>query len=164
MNQTAGVASGAGTTKRVLVLLFGLNVLVLCSLLYSQFGRSLTPSGGVSFVLANDMLTPMLDVSMSYPGGSFALPRLDPKKSVGNPITLGSPFEATLSFKDDRGNTIQQAFMVKPLGELLIVIHVLPELEEAVVKTAEGKEDKIIRPAASKVKILTTYQGDNYNI
>ncbi len=164
MNQTADVASGRSTAKRMLVLLFALNVIILCSLLYSQFGRALTPSGGVSFVLANDTLTPMLEVSMSYPGGNFTLPRLDPKKSVGNPITLGSPFEATLSFKDEKGNTIKQVFMIKPLGELLIVIHVLPELEEAVVKAQDGTEEKIIRPAASKVKILTTYQGENYSI
>jgi len=148
----------------MLVLLLGLNVIILCALLYSQFGRALTPSGGVSFVLANDTLTPMLEVSMSYPGGSFALPRLDPRKSVGNPISLASPFEATLSFKDEHGNTTKQVFTIKPLGELLIVIHVLPELEEATIKSEEGKEEKIIRPAASKVKILTTYVGENYSI
>jgi hypothetical protein len=164
MNETDRGAASGGTSKRIVVLVLALNVILLLSLLYSQFGRSLTPSGGVSIVLANDMLTPMVDLSMSYPGGNFAIPRLDPGKSVGNPITVGTAFEATLSFRDDQGNLIKQAFTIKPLGELLIVIHVLPQLEEAVLKTAEGKEEKLLRSSATKVRILTTYQGENYNI
>lgn len=161
---TEGVAPETGKSKRLLGMIFILNLILLGSLLYVTFARSFLPGGGVSVVLANDMLSPMLDLSMSYPGDTFALPRLDARKSVGFPIPVSGPFDVTLTFKDEQGNTIKQSFAIKPVGEFLVVIHVLPEFEETTVKSAEGKEEKLFKPSTTKVRVLTTFQGENVNI
>jgi len=146
------------------MLIFALNLILLGSLLYATLGRAFTPSGGVSIVLVNDLPTAMKEMSFSYPGGTLDLPLLDINKSVGHPIPVTGQFDATLSYKDVDGNPIKQVISIKPLGELLIVIHVLPELEETVVKSPEGKEEKLYKASAAKVRIIKTYQGENFNI
>jgi hypothetical protein len=141
MEAADGVPARLCPINRISGLLLLLNVILLGWLLYTNFGRALTPSGGGSLILANDMPWPITELTLSYPGGSFTLPQLDARKSVGTPVPYPRQFEATLSFKGPGGVACKETFKIKPLDELLITIHIFPMLEESVIKSAEGLEE-----------------------
>jgi len=147
------------TKNQVALALIFLNLILLAALLYKTYGQSLTPSGGVAITLNNDTLTPMLNMSLQYPGGKLDLPRIDPNQGVGLPIRDVNEFDATLTFKDEAGHDYKETFHIKPLGEYLIRIYVLPVLEESVIKTADGKEEKVLKASTSRVRVLPSYQG-----
>lgn len=153
-----------GSNRRVIGLIVFLNVILLGWLLFASLGRRFMPSEGASLVVINDTFVPMIEMKLTYPGGEFAIPRLSPKQSVGNPARARGEFEATLSFRDEAGNSYRETVKIKPVGEFLILLHVLPVLDEATVTTAEQKEEKVLKASTSKVRILPSYRGENTNI
>lgn len=150
--------------NRATALLLVLNVILLCGLLFATFGRTLLPGGGVSLVIVNETLSPMSGFKLSYPGGNFEIPQLPSKKSVGNPVPVSGDFEAVLTFEDEAGAEQTLSLPIKPLGELLIVIHVFPELEEAMEMDETEAEPKAVRIVPGKYRIVTTYKGENASI
>lgn len=146
--------------SRSVLLLAVLNVILLGGLLYKTFAPTVTPSGGVMIILINNTFIPLIDLSLQGPGDQFKLARLDPGQSVGTSVKQGSEFECVLSFKDDEKHAYQEKFTVKPVGEFKVLIYVEPRLEELVAKTAEGREEKLLKASQSRVRIITTYQGD----
>jgi hypothetical protein len=159
MEAPDAVSARPHSVSRISRLLLLLNVILLGCLLYTNFGRALTPSGGVSLILANDLPWAITELKLSYPGGSFTLPQLESRKEVGTSVSQPRRFDATISFKGPGGVTCQETFPIKPLDELLIAVHILPILEESVIKSAESTEGKIFKPSPSHVRILTSYQG-----
>ena len=149
----------SGSKSRIHFFIFALNLILLVALLYKTYGRALTPSGGVSVAIFNDTLSPMIDLSVTYPGGKLNLARLGAGERVGQPIANVKEFDATLTFKDEEGHTFSETVHIKPLDELLILIDVLPVLDPSTVTTADGKEQKVLRASISKVRIITSYQG-----
>jgi len=145
--------------NRVAGILIFLNLILLGALLYKSYLQALTPSGGVSITLNNDTLGPMIAMSLQYPGGKLDIPRIEPQQGVGLPIRDVNEFDATLTFKDESGHDYKETFHIKPLGEYLIRIYVQPVLEESVIKTADGKEEKVLKASTSRVRILPSYQG-----
>jgi len=139
-------------------MLTGLNLILLGVLLYKTYGRQLTPSGGVAIALINNTPGPMLEMSLEYPGGKLALPNLGPTQQVGQPIPDVREFDATLSYKDEGGHAYKEKVHIKPHEELLILIFVEPVLERSTAKTAEGKDETVYKPVASKVRVTTAYQ------
>jgi hypothetical protein len=152
-------ASKAGSRSRLTGLILAFNVILLGVLLYKTYGRALTPSGGVSVSLANGTLSPMIDLSLQYPGGKLDLPRLNAGERVGHPIADVKEFDATLTFKDEDGQAFKETVRIRPLDEFLILIEVLPVLEPATVETAGGAEMKVVKASPSKVRIITAYQA-----
>jgi hypothetical protein len=150
--------------SRVLFLITLLNLILLGWLLYTTFGQSLTPSGGASIVLINDTQSPMVGVSLSYPGGTIDLARIEPKQRIGSPVHNPGECDATLTFKDEAGHAYKETFRITPVGELLINIYILPVWEETIIKTADGTEEKVFKPSPSRVRILPSYQGENLRI
>ena len=73
-------------------------------------------------------------------------------------------FDATLTFKDEAGHVFKETFPIKPVGELLINLYVMPVWEESAARTADGAEDKVFKPSPSRVRILPSYQGENLKI
>jgi len=106
----------------------------------------------------------MIDMSFSYPGGNLPVGRVEPKQSVGSPVQNPGEYDATLTFKDEAGHAYREKFHVKPIGELLINIYVLPVWEEAIVKAADGTEEKVFKRSPSRIRILPSYQGENVDI
>ncbi|WP_435008653.1 hypothetical protein P12x_005863 [Tundrisphaera lichenicola] len=154
----------AGPRSRIAVLLVVFNVILLGSLLYKTFGRALTPSGGVSVSLTNGLLTPMVDLRLEYPGGKLELPRINPGERVGHSIANVKGFDAILTFKDEAGHAFRETISVQPLDEFLILIEVLPVLEESTLTTADGAEVEVIKASTSKVRVITAYQAPvSYN-
>jgi len=155
---------GRASRNRIVVFITVLNLILLVGLLYKTFGQALTPSGGVAVTLANETFTPMIDMSLQYPGGKVDLPRIDPQQGVGLPIADVREFDATLTFKDKDNHEYKETFHIKPLGENLIRIYVQPVLEESLIKTADGKEETLLKASKSRVRILTSYQAPlSYN-
>lgn len=151
----------AQTKSRIAFFVIVLNLILLAVLLYRTFGRSLTPGGGISFALINATPAPMLDVTLQYPGGKLSIPRLNPSQQVGQPVAYGSEFEATLSYKDEENHPHQNKFIIRPLDELLVLIYVLPVMEETVIKAADGIDQKVYKISPSKSRVSTAYQGEN---
>ncbi len=162
-SQTVEPRSVAGP-NRATVLLTILNLLLLGGLLYATFGRTLSSGDGVSLVIVNETPSSMDDFKLSYPGGNFEIPQLPPGKSVGNPIPVAGEFEAVLSFKDASGVERTQSLPIKPLGELLIVIHVFPELGEPLESDEAGADGSVVRIVPGRYRIVTTYKGENASI
>lgn len=152
---------GAGNATRLLVFL---NILLLGWIAYTHLGREFLPGGGVSIVVVNDTMDPMEGMTLSYPGGRISVPRLDAGRSVGSPIPIAGEFQATLTFKDGAGDERSEAIAIKPVGEFLIVVHVLPLLEESSIKGPGGEERRIVQPATGRYRIITSYQGENSKI
>jgi len=157
-------AADAKPKSRIMLLVTLLNVILLGWLLYTTFVRPLTPSGGSMIAIINDTPSPMIDMSFSYPGGNLPIGRVDPKQSVGSPVQNPGEYDATLTFKDEAGHAYREDFHIKPIDELLIKIYVLPVWEEAMVKTADGTEEKVFKRSRSRVRILPSYQGENLGI
>jgi len=156
---TSAEATKSKPRSRVLALILFLNFVLLAFFLYNTFGRSLTSSGGVAIALTNETFTPMIGMSLRYPGGKLDIPRLNPKEQVGHPIPNVGEFDATLTFKDAADHDYKETFHVKPLGDNLILLFIQPVLEESAIKTADGKEEKVLKASPTKVRILTSYQG-----
>jgi hypothetical protein len=157
-------APGAKPKSRVVLLVSLLNALLLGWLLYTTFGKSLTAGDGVSVTLINNTPFALVDLSLRYPGGSLDLARVEPNQRIGSPLRNPGVFEATLTFKDEAGHVFQETFPVKPVGEFLINLYILPVWEEAPVPAGEGAEEKAFRPSTSRVRVLPSYQGENLNI
>ncbi|QEH32160.1 hypothetical protein OJF2_06290 [Aquisphaera giovannonii] len=144
---------------RLGTLSLALNLILLGWLLYGAFGRHLTPGGGVSLIIANDLPWQITELSLSHPGGSFALPVLDADQSVGTSIPVGTAFDATVTFKGPDGVACKEAVKVKPVGELLVVVRILPKLEEATLKSPSGAEEKVFKAAPGRARLVASYQG-----
>jgi hypothetical protein len=150
----------ANSKSRVVLLITLLNVILLGGLLYKTFARAVTPSGGVMLILINDTFVPLVDLTLQGPGDQFKLARLEPGGQVGTSVKYGSEFEAALAFKDDEGHAYEEKFTVTPVGEFKVVIYIEPQLEEVVTKSAEGREETLLKASQSRVRVITTYQGD----
>ena len=155
-------ASNAGPRSRLTALILAFNVILLGVPPLQDVRPRLTPSGGVSVSLANGTLSPMIDLSLRYPGGKLDLPRLNVGERVGHPIADVKEFDATLTFKDEDGHAFKETVHIRPMDEFLILIEVRPVLEPSAVKTAEGAELKVVRASASKVRVTTAYQAPGH--
>ncbi|WZP00863.1 hypothetical protein EP7_002518 [Isosphaeraceae bacterium EP7] len=154
--------------SRMPLLMLGLINLALLAALLVTSGRvklpSVMPGVGASLVVLNETLAPMLEMTLTYPGGNFPIPRLDAGKSVGSPVNVPGECKATLSFRDEDGNPYTQEFTIKPVGDFLILIYVLPVLEPSEVELAGGSRQKVLVPSRTKARVLVSYQGENLNI
>lgn len=152
--------------SRAFVLSLILNAILVGCLLYVQYGRGLL-GDGVAVVLANETSTPMLDTTISHPGGDIRLDELPAGKSVGTTIQVPGTFEATVAFKDPSGAAQSRKVVIKPIGELLVVIHVIPEPVPAEPVATDGEDEEGAPAAASgpaPVRVFVAYQGENVNI
>ncbi|MDG3006883.1 hypothetical protein [Paludisphaera mucosa] len=167
-----GKASGSRTTALSLLL----NAVLLGWIAFAQLGNGRFGGDGVSLVLANDTEEAMIEPTIEYPGGAFKLPELPAGKSVGTTIPAPGRFEATLTFKDGKSATQSRKLAIKPVGELLVVVHVLPAPGSNAVPPptpaapGEGGEgaSPAAPPAASAAspafRVIVAYQGENTNI
>lgn len=140
-----------------------LNAVLLGLLGYRYGGRDLFVGDGVSLVLANDTVDALVEPALDYPGGSFKLPELPAGKSVGTTIQVPGEFEATLNFKDAGGSAHSRPVKIKPIGELLIVVHVLPGPAPV---PAAAEDEAAEKPAAAPpgARVIVAYQGENNSI
>jgi hypothetical protein len=155
---TGSEATTAKPKSRALLLLTVLNLVVLGGLLYKSFGEGLMPGSGVTINLLNNTPGPMLDMVFEYPGGKLTQPKVDAQQGVGLSIPHLGDFDATLSFKNEQGQPLKQSVRVRPYNNLLVLLAVEPVLETAVVKTADGKEETVIKAAPKKIFITRSYQ------
>lgn len=158
-----------GSSTRIVYWITFLNLALLGWLLYTNFGPAFSPGGGTSMVIINDTLTPMLDVTLAYPGGEFSVPRLSSGQSVGNPARFPGAFDAKLTFKDESGRAFEETFKVKPVGDLLLLVYVQPMLEPVEPEPAAGAEPpaagpRLLKASPDRVRILLSFQGENTNI
>jgi len=153
-----GEKTGTGTKSRVVPLLVVLNLIVLGGLLYQSFGRSLMPGSGATIDLINNTPGPMLDMVFEYPGGKLTQSKLDPRQGIGHSIPNLGDFDATLSFKDEQGHPFKEPVRVRPYNGMLVLLAVESVLETAVVKTADGKEETVVKASPNKVFVLRSYQ------
>jgi len=165
--QIADPPRTAPGSSRLPMLSLLLNAILLGWVGYTQFGGRFAGGDGVSLVLANDTGAAMADVSLDYPGGAFKLPALPVDKSVGTTIPTPGRFEATLTYKTADGASRSKAITIKPIGELLIVVHVIPPPAPAVAEEAEadaGEPAPTPAPTAPEARVIVSYQGENTNI
>jgi hypothetical protein len=148
----------ANPKSRLVLLITLLNVILLGGLLYKMYGEALPSTGGVTLDLINHMPGPMLDVEFEYPGGKLALARIEARGDVGHSVTDLDEFEATLSFKDEQGHSYRTKVPVQAYGGLLALLAVQPILETTTVKTAEGKEEAVVKASPDKVFVVRSYQ------
>jgi hypothetical protein len=153
-------ASGPGNGKksRLVPLLVLMIVVLLGGLLYQGSDKYLAGVGGVTIDLINDTPGPMLDVLFEYPGGKFTLPSLGPQGEVGHSIPSLADFDATLSFKNEQGQQYKETVRVRPYNGMLALLTVQAILETSVVKTAEGKEETMLKASAKKIFNVRSYQ------
>lgn len=147
--------------SRVAALSLLLNAMLLGCLAYLQFGGRFA-GDGVSVVLANETSAAMIEPTITHPGGEFKLDELPAGKSVGTTIQVPGTFEATVAFKDASGAVQSRKVVIKPIGELLVVIHVIPEPIPAALAEPEGDAEKDEAPPG--VRVFVAYQGENVNI
>jgi hypothetical protein len=151
------------------LLLLGLINLALLAALLVTSGRVKLPSGlissaGASVVVLNETSSPMVEMTLTYPGGTLPIARLDAGKSVGSPINVPGECKATIAFRDEEGHPFTQEFTIKPVGDFLILIYILPVLEPSEVELAGGGRQRVLAPSNEKVRVLVSYQGENLNI
>ena len=139
-----------------------LNGVLLLGLLYKNFGESLASETGVTVSLMNHTAGPMLDVVFEYPGGKLELPEIEARGQVGHSIMKLSDFDATLSFKDEQGHSFKEIVTIGPYDGLLLLLSVQPVLETTVVKTADGKDETVIKASPDKVFVMKSYQKPGF--
>jgi hypothetical protein len=150
-----------GTLRLSLVL----NGVLLASLVYLGAGRFMgSPGGGVSIVVMNNTLGAMKNLKVSYPGGEIPIGPLGRDRQVGSPLPVQGDFEAVITFEDEADNAFKETVKIKPVGELLLILYVLPVLEESTVTSPDGRETRVLRPSTSHVRILPTFKGEDNNI
>jgi hypothetical protein len=164
--QIAEPTRAAAGSSNMFKLSLLLNAILLGWVGYVQFGRDLIVGDGVSIVVANDTDAALVEPTIEFPGGSFKLPELAAGKSVGTSIQVPGKFDATLTCKDAAGVSQSRKFSIKPIGELLIVLHVLPEPAPPPVAAGEGAEDEAeaAPPSPRGFRVIVSYQGENTNI
>ena len=153
-----------GKTGNATVLLAALNILLLGWIGFKYLDLNGLSGGGVSIVLINETMEPMDGMSLSYPGGRIDVPQLDAGRSIGSPIPVPGEFEVTLTFKDGGGAERSEPITIKPLGDLLLILHVFPVLEESSITGPDGEERRIVQPASGRYRIITSYKGEDSNI
>lgn len=166
-SQTAEPPRTAPAASSVTRLSLLLNVLLLGWAGYAQFGRDLFPADGISLVLANDTSEAMVAPTLEYPGGAFKLDELAAGKAVGTTIPVAGPFEATLKFQDAGGSPRSRTLSIRPIGDLLVALHVLPEIAPAPAPTPAAdapSPPEALPPAPQPVRVIVAYQGENTNI
>ena len=149
----------AARRSNVLALSLLLNAIMLGFVGYKQFGAASFLGDGVSLTLANDTGAAMLEVSLAYPGGEFKLPDLPADKTVGTAIPVAGVFDATLTFRKADGGSVSRPVRIKPIGELLIVLHVIADPVRA---SEEGQDQPASSPPGARV--IVSYQGENVEI
>jgi len=149
--------------SRIFLLVVVLNLLLLGGLLYKSFGHEyFNEKPGVYFVLINDTPSAMTDMSFEYPGGKLNLPpRLESKKQIGSSLQIPGEFEAVIAFKDESGNAYREPIKIKPVGEFLLLLYVLPVLEKAEIMTKDGQAMTVLKPSTSRARILPCYRGED---
>lgn len=153
-----------GKAGNATILLAALNILLIGLIAYKYLDVDGFSGDGVSIVLVNDTMEPMDHMSLSYPGGRLDIPQLDAGRSVGSPIPVPGEFQAKLTFKDGEGVERSEVIAIKPLGELLLILHVFPLLEESSIKGSDGEEHRVVQPAPGRYRIITSYKGEDSNI
>jgi hypothetical protein len=167
MFEEAALATGSNTSKaeaktRIVPLLVFLIVVLLGGLLYQNLGHYLAAITGVTVDIINFTPSPMLDVVFEYPGGKAVSARIDPRRQLGHSIPNLNEFEGTLSFKNEQGNAFKEKVSVHAYNGMMLLLEVHPLLEAATIKTADGKEEKVIKASFSKVSVEQSYQRPGY--
>lgn len=162
--QIAEPTRAAAGPSNMMKLSLLLNAILLAWVGYAQVGRHLLVGDGVSIVLANDTESTMLDPTIEFPGGSFHLPELAAWKAVGTSIQVPGQFDATLNYKDADGASQSRKFTIKPIGELLVVLHVIPGPPSAPVEASEAAEGALPPSPPRGPRVIVSYQGENTNI
>ncbi|WP_165248895.1 hypothetical protein [Paludisphaera soli] len=164
--QIAEPTRAAAGPSNMMKLSLLLNAILLGWVGYAQFGRDLIVGDGVSIVLANDTDAALIEPTIEFPGGNFKLPELSAGKSVGTSIQVPGRFDATLTCKDAAGASHSRKFLIKPIGELLVVLHVLPEPATVPAASSEGPGvgGEAIPPSPRGFRVIVSYQGENTNI
>jgi len=142
----------------VVALITLLNLILLAGLLYTTFGQSLTSSAGVTFALINSTPGPMLNLAFEYPGGKLTAPKLGARDQIAHSVMNVSDFDATLSFRDERGHPFKQNVRVRPYSGMLVLLDVQPVLETSVIKTSEGNEETVLKASPTKILVTRSYQ------
>jgi hypothetical protein len=150
--------AGPRSRSRLLALITLLNLILLAGLLYKTFGPSLTSNGGVTVALINSTPGPMLELAFEYPGGKLAVPKLGVRDQIAYSVMNLADFDATLSFKDERGHPFKESVRVRPYGGMLVLLDVQLILETSVVKTSEGKEETVVKASPTQVLVTRSYQ------
>ncbi|WP_337175000.1 hypothetical protein [Paludisphaera sp.] len=146
----------------VLPLSLALNAVLLAWVAHGSGAIQRYLGDGVSLVLANDTATALASLTLDYPGGSFKLPELPAGKGVGTSIPLPGEFEADLSFKDASGEARSRTVRIRPIGDLLVVIHVLPAAPTDAAEANGGEADGEAVPSPAP-RVIVAYQGENTN-
>jgi hypothetical protein len=144
-----------------MALLVILNLILLGGMLYKTFGDKLGSGDGLTISLINDFPSPIVDVAFEYPGGKLTLPRIDPSVGISNAVQVPGDFDATLSFKDEAGNTFHESVNIQPIGELTLLLYIQPVLEKMDVTTQDGKAISVLKPSTGRARILPCYKGVN---
>jgi len=162
--EAAAGVTPAKPKSRIILLVTLLNVVLMGGLLYKIFGESLSSSNeGVTLALINYTAGPMLDVTFEYPGGKLAMPKIGVREQVGHSVSNIADFDATLRFKDEQGHVYKETVPVRAYNGLLLLLAVQPILETSVIKTAEGKEETVVKASPDKVFVVKSYQKPGLN-
>jgi hypothetical protein len=147
----------AKSNTRLLLMSAGLNLFLAGYLIYKFTVPEGTPSGGVTVDLVNEMPCAITDIVFEHPRGKLELPKLDVYQQVAIPIENVGDFDATLSFKDKAGNAFKEKVRLQPFSDQMLLVFIKPQFEEAVVKTAEGKEETVVKWSPKKVHLEAAF-------